>query len=68
MKKYRVGIIGMGWVAGAHLEAFKQIEQFEPHSILSTRKLDPAEFKRSTVSMLKFIMTLISSWPMKIWM
>jgi predicted dehydrogenase len=46
MSKYRVGIIGMGWVAGAHLEAFKQVDQFEPYSILSTRKLDPADIKK----------------------
>ncbi|MBL7007061.1 MAG: hypothetical protein ISR78_08280 [Spirochaetia bacterium] len=46
MNKYRVGIIGFGWVAGAHLEAFKKMDQFEPYAILSTRPLDPVEFKK----------------------
>jgi UDP-N-acetyl-2-amino-2-deoxyglucuronate dehydrogenase len=47
MNKYRVGIIGFGWVAGAHLEAFKKMDQFEPYAILSTRPLDPADLRKS---------------------
>ena len=42
MKKYRVGIVGFGWVAGAHLTTFKSFPQFEPVAIMSRRKLDPA--------------------------
>jgi predicted dehydrogenase len=46
MNKYRVGIVGFGWVAEAHLEALKKVDQFEPYAILSTRKLDASEFKK----------------------
>ena len=45
MGKYRVGIIGFGWVAEAHLEAFKKIDQFEPYAILSGRQLDTVVLK-----------------------
>ncbi len=45
MSKYRIGIIGFGWVAEAHLEAFKKVDQFEPYAILSGRQLDPMELK-----------------------
>jgi len=43
MKKYKVGIVGFGWVAGAHLESFRKSSNFEPVAILSTRQLDPSE-------------------------
>ena len=45
MNKYRVGIAGFGWVAGAHLNSFKQLPSYEPVAIMSRRKLDPAIIK-----------------------
>ena len=44
MPVYRVGIIGFGWVAEAHLLSFIRLANFEPVAILSTRKLDPKFF------------------------
>jgi len=45
MKTYKVGIVGFGWVAGAHLKTFVELPNFEPLAILSRRKLDPAGIK-----------------------
>ncbi|MEA1996004.1 MAG: Gfo/Idh/MocA family oxidoreductase [Gemmatimonadota bacterium] len=45
MNKYRVGIVGSGWVAGAHLSAFKELESFEPVAVMTRRDIQPAEFK-----------------------
>jgi predicted dehydrogenase len=45
MNRYRVGIAGFGWVAGAHLRSFMEIPAFEPVAILSRRDLDPALIK-----------------------
>lgn len=46
MKKHRVGIVGFGWVAGAHLNSFKELDAFEPVAVMTRRKLDPAWFRR----------------------
>jgi predicted dehydrogenase len=45
MKTYRVGIVGFGWVAGAHLDTFNMLPNYEPVAIMSRRKLDPAAIK-----------------------
>lgn len=45
MKKYKVGIVGFGWVAGAHLKSFTELPQYEPVAIVSRRKLDSARIK-----------------------
>ena len=41
MSRYRVGIVGFGWVAGAHLKSFADLDQFEPVAVMSRRELDP---------------------------
>ena len=46
MKRYRIGIAGFGWVAGAHLKNLMSIPNFEPAAIMSRRALDPAQIKR----------------------
>lgn len=46
MNRYRVGIAGFGWVAGAHLKSFMEIPGYEPVAIMSRRELDPAQIKR----------------------
>lgn len=45
MSAYGVGIAGFGWVAGAHLRSFMDLEDFEPVAILSRRNLDPGQIK-----------------------
>ncbi|HEV8130577.1 MAG TPA: Gfo/Idh/MocA family oxidoreductase [Acidobacteriota bacterium] len=46
MKNYGIGIVGVGWVAGAHIEALKAIEGVDVVAVCSRRRLDPAELKR----------------------
>jgi predicted dehydrogenase len=43
MKKYRVGVIGYGWVAGAHIGAINATSQAEVSAVYSSRKLDAGE-------------------------
>lgn len=43
LKKYNVGIIGYGWVAGAHIAAINQSAQAQVTRIYSSRKLDEAD-------------------------
>jgi predicted dehydrogenase len=43
MKKYKVGIIGYGWAAGAHIAAINATNQAEVTAIYSARKLDNVE-------------------------
>ncbi len=45
MKTYKVGIVGFGWVAGAHLKTFTELPSFEPVAVMSRRKLDPSQIK-----------------------
>jgi predicted dehydrogenase len=46
MNTYRVGLVGFGWVAGAHLKSFADTPSFEPVAIMSRRKLDPEQIKK----------------------
>lgn len=41
MKNFRIGIVGMGWVAGAHIEALKSVAGAEVVAVCSRRALDP---------------------------
>jgi predicted dehydrogenase len=43
MKKYNVGIIGYGWVAGAHIAAINASSLAQVTAVYSSRKLDPEE-------------------------
>lgn len=43
MKKFKVGIIGYGWVAGAHIGAINATRQAEVTAVYSTRQLDEAD-------------------------
>ena len=43
MKKYNVGIIGYGWVAGAHIAAINATQQAQVTRIFSSRPLNAAE-------------------------
>jgi len=46
MKTFRVGIVGFGWVAGAHLSTFAKLHNFEPAAIMSRRNLNPADIEK----------------------
>ena len=41
MKKYNVGIIGYGWVAGAHIAAINATSRAQVTAVYSSRPLDP---------------------------
>ena len=43
MKKYKVGIIGYSWAAGAHIEAINKTSYAHVTAICSSRELDSAE-------------------------
>ena len=43
MSQWNVGIIGYGWVAGAHIQAINNIEGAEVVAICSSREHDPKE-------------------------
>jgi predicted dehydrogenase len=43
MKKYNVGIVGYGWVAGAHIAAINATAHAQVTAVFSSRKLDEAE-------------------------
>ena len=40
MSDLRVGIVGLGWVAGAHIETFKKVEGAAVTAVCSRRELD----------------------------
>jgi predicted dehydrogenase len=42
MGDLRIGIVGLGWVAGAHLDTFKHVTGAKVTAVCSRRKLDPA--------------------------
>src|SRR5262245_19171633 len=41
----RVGIVGLGWVAGAHIETFKSVTGAAVTAVCSRRKQDPKELQ-----------------------
>ena len=43
MKKFNIGVIGYGWVAGAHIDSINATGQGQVAAVCSSRKLDPAE-------------------------
>ncbi len=46
MSDLRVGIVGLGWVAGAHIDAFKAVAGAEVTAVCSRRQLDEAALTR----------------------
>ena len=45
MSDLKVGIVGMGWVAGAHIETFKNVEGASVTAVCSRRELDEKELE-----------------------
>lgn len=46
MKKFKVGVIGYGWVAGAHIAAVNATSNAEVRGVYSSRPLDGGELSR----------------------
>ena len=42
-REYNVGIVGLGWVAGAHIEAIKSVRGLKVTAICSRRQHDPSQ-------------------------
>ena len=47
MGDLNVGIVGLGWVAGAHIETFKNVEGANVTAVCSRRTHDPADLERT---------------------
>ena len=43
MKKFNVGVVGYGWVAGAHIDSINATDQGQVTAVCSSRRLDSAE-------------------------
>ncbi|MEC7811945.1 MAG: Gfo/Idh/MocA family oxidoreductase, partial [Verrucomicrobiota bacterium] len=43
MKKFNVGVVGYGWVAGAHIDSINATGQGQVTAVCSSRRLDSAE-------------------------
>ena len=43
MKTHKVGLVGLGWAAGAHLRTFVGLPNYEPVAVMSRRDLNPGE-------------------------
>ena len=46
MADYNIGIVGLGWVAGAHINTFKNVEGASVTAVCSRRSLDEAELEQ----------------------
>jgi len=46
MPSFNIGIVGVGWVAGAHIDTFKKVQGAQVTAVCSRRKLDPAALER----------------------
>jgi glutamate dehydrogenase/leucine dehydrogenase len=49
MRDMRVGVVGLGWAAGAHIEAFKHVQGAQVTAVCSRRRLDPRELETHRV-------------------
>ena len=47
MSDLRVGIVGLGWVAGAHIETFKHVPGATVTAVCSRRRRDPVDLEKS---------------------
>jgi len=47
MSELNVGIVGLGWVAGAHIETFKTVSGARVSGVSSRRRLDESELEAS---------------------
>lgn len=45
MKNYNIGIVGLGWVAGAHLETYKSVDGADVTAVFDVRPLDAEQLE-----------------------
>ncbi len=46
MQEIRIGIVGYGWAACAHIDAFGEVEGASIAAVCSRRELDPADLEK----------------------
>jgi predicted dehydrogenase len=46
MSEYNIGIVGLGWVAGAHIETFKNVKGAKVTGVCSRRQLDDKQLEQ----------------------
>ncbi|MEZ5354861.1 MAG: Gfo/Idh/MocA family oxidoreductase [Bryobacteraceae bacterium] len=46
MRTFNIGIVGLGWVAGAHIDTFKKVTGAKVTAVCSRRQLDPAALEQ----------------------
>ena len=46
MSELNVGIVGLGWVAGAHIETFKSVKGARVTAVCSRRELNESELEK----------------------
>ena len=46
MSDYNIGIVGLGWVAGAHIETFKHVTGAKVTAVCSRRQLDEKQLEQ----------------------
>jgi predicted dehydrogenase len=63
MSELRIGVVGLGWVAGAHIETFKKIQGARVTAICSRRKHDPKDLEAKYGVPLKAYPTMTRCWP-----
>jgi predicted dehydrogenase len=47
VRDMRVGIVGLGWAASAHIETFKHVSGAQVTAVCSRRRLDPAALEKA---------------------
>jgi predicted dehydrogenase len=58
MRRWRVGMVGYGWAAGAHMGALDLIDRVEVAAICTSRDVDPAELERRHGRPIEIVRTL----------
>jgi predicted dehydrogenase len=53
MGDLRVGVVGLGWVAGAHIETFKSVKGAKVTAVCSRREQDPKQLEKTYGTPLK---------------
>ena len=54
MSDLRVGVVGLGWVAGAHIETFKSVKGAKVTAVCSRREQDPKALEKQYGMPLKY--------------
>ncbi len=63
-KTLNIGIVGLGYVAGAHIETFNHVKGARVAAVCSRRKLDPVALEAEYVLPLKVTTITRKCWQM----